>query len=197
MSVLEGGAGDGATGMAATEDDYDREDSFLADSGESALPRFDYLFCHQKGPPEGGHDWEGWLLAESARHGSPCSLSSVHGYADAVDSAPTQEPHVECKRSPPLLVSLPAAPKAYRGTKGRRGGFGGFSAFDLPQPQDAIQPGATEMGACCAAAQLALCGKLRCNVAALLAAGGERARAEECLAVHGSSMNNRQSSLGL
>jgi chromosome transmission fidelity protein 4 len=56
--------------MAATEDDYDREDSFLADS----------------------------------------------------------------------------APKAYRGTKGRRGGYGGFSAFDLPQPQDPIQPGSTEMG---------------------------------------------------
>ena len=34
VSVLEGGAG-GATGMAATEDDYDREDSFLADSGEA------------------------------------------------------------------------------------------------------------------------------------------------------------------
>lgn len=42
---------------------------------------------------------------------------------------------------------MPAAPKAYRGTKGRRGGYGGFSAFDLPQPQDPIQPGSTEMGA--------------------------------------------------
>ncbi|KAI7839202.1 hypothetical protein COHA_007091 [Chlorella ohadii] len=69
VSVLEGGA-DAPTGMAATEDEYDQEDSFLADS----------------------------------------------------------------------------APKAYRGTKGRRGGYGAFSSFDLPQPQDAIQPGATEMG---------------------------------------------------
>ncbi len=33
MSVLEGGA-DAPTGMAATEDEYDQEDSFLADSGE-------------------------------------------------------------------------------------------------------------------------------------------------------------------
>ena len=33
VSVLEGGA-DAPTGMAATEDEYDQEDSFLADSGE-------------------------------------------------------------------------------------------------------------------------------------------------------------------
>ena len=41
-----------------------------------------------------------------------------------------------------------AGPK--RGARRRgRGGYAGFSSLELPQPQEAIQPGATEMGALC------------------------------------------------
>lgn len=84
-SVLLGGAGGTATGTAdGGSDEYDREDSFLADSGA-------------KGPdaaPGGG----GRRRGRGSRYG------------------------------------------------GGGGGGAGLSSFDLPQPQEPVQSGATEMG---------------------------------------------------
>jgi hypothetical protein len=79
VSVLEGAAGTGTADGGS--DEYDRDDSFLADSGP-------------KGP------------AGAGRH----------------------------------------RPRRGHGSRYGGGGGAGFSSFDLPQPQEPIQSGATEMG---------------------------------------------------